>query len=74
MKVYMGIYDTQEGYIVYHIASTREKAEDWKKRHFQKDSIINVDIEELNNYKQVIKWTTITFKKRKYHQKKYLKS
>ena len=47
MKVYRVIYDTQEGYIVYHIASTREKAEDWKKRHFQKDSIINVDIEEV---------------------------
>jgi len=37
MKIYI-VYDTDQdaGTTVYHIASSREKAEEWKKRHAER--------------------------------------
>lgn len=48
MKVFVVFYTDQDAFELYHIASTKEKAEAWVKRHKEEYFMKYVEIEEVD--------------------------
>ena len=47
-NVFMVVYDTPQEFILYHIGSTKKRAEQWKKKHYPNDDTIEIEEVEVD--------------------------